>query len=157
MFKSIIWATDGSASADRAMPYVRSLAKESDAEVVVLHCDEFLVGRAGGQPLYADDEDVQVKIERQATELGDEGIAATTRLVPVAVGGAAHTIAEQAENLGADLIVVGTRGRTALGGLLLGSVTHRLLHISPCPVFAVPTAAGAKPAETSAEAVEASG
>ncbi len=157
MFNSIIWATDGSASADRAMPYVESLAKESNAEVVVLHCDEFLVGRAGGQPLYADEDDVQAKIERQAKELSDAGIAATPRLIPVAVGGAAHTIVEAAQDLDADLIVVGTRGRTALGGLLLGSVTHRLLHIAPCPVFAVPAGIPADSSEADAAHAEAAG
>ena len=54
------------------------------------------------------------------------------------MSGAAHTIAEEAKEAGADLIVVGTRGHTALAGLLLGSVTQRLLHIAPCPVLAVP-------------------
>jgi nucleotide-binding universal stress UspA family protein len=39
---------------------------------------------------------------------------------------------------GADVVVVGTRGHTAIGGLLLGSVTQRLLHVAPCPVLAVP-------------------
>ena len=34
--------------------------------------------------------------------------------------------------------MVGTRGHTPLGGMLLGSVTQRLLHIAPCPVLAVP-------------------
>ena len=53
-------------------------------------------------------------------------------------GGPAHAIADAAKEVGADLIVVGTRGHTALGGLLLGSVTNRLLHIAPCPVLAVP-------------------
>lgn len=45
-----------------------------------------------------------------------------------------------AKSESADVIVVGTRGHTALVGLLLGSVTQRLLLIAPCPVLAVPGA-----------------
>jgi nucleotide-binding universal stress UspA family protein len=59
-------------------------------------------------------------------------------LVSCHSGVAAHAIAEAAEKDGADLIVVGTRGHSALGGLLRGSVTQRLLHLAPCPVLAVP-------------------
>jgi nucleotide-binding universal stress UspA family protein len=157
MFKSIIWATDGSAAADRAMPFVKSLASENSAEVVVLHADQLLMGRAGGQHVIADEDDVRSKIEDQAKQLRDAGISATDRLVHVAVGESpAKTIADSAKDLGADLIVVGTRGHTHLGGLLLGSITTRLLHIAPCPVFVVPSGKGAatsEPETATAEAV----
>jgi nucleotide-binding universal stress UspA family protein len=156
MFKSIIWATDGSASADRALPYVKSLASDNNAEVVVLHADQLLMGRGGGQHVIADEEDVRTKIEAQAQELRDAGIISASRAIQVTIGeGPAHTIAETAEDLHADLIVVGTRGHTTLGGLLLGSVTNRLLHIAPCPVFVVPSGVGGEARQTETATAEA--
>jgi nucleotide-binding universal stress UspA family protein len=55
------------------------------------------------------------------------------------MGGAAHVIAEIAKEKGAELIVTGTRGHGPLSGLLVGSVTHRLVQIAHCPVLVVPT------------------
>ena len=49
-------------------------------------------------------------------------------------------IAKVARETEADLIVAGTRGHTALAGLLVGAVTQRLLHIAPCAVMAIPAA-----------------
>jgi nucleotide-binding universal stress UspA family protein len=148
MFKSIVWATDGSAAADRALPYVQSLASNG-GEVVVLHCDELLVGRGGGQHMIPDEDDVRAKIESQAKELNDAGITATSRIVTSVTAGSAHAIADSAKDLGADVIVVGTRGHNPFVGLLLGGLTLRLLHIAPCPVLAVPAGVGddAAPAE----------
>ena len=56
----------------------------------------------------------------------------------VMVGGPAHPIAEIAEEANADLIVAGTRGHSPVAGLLVGSVTQRLIHIARCPVLVVP-------------------
>jgi nucleotide-binding universal stress UspA family protein len=56
----------------------------------------------------------------------------------VILGGPAHAIEEIAEGADADLIVAGTRGHAPVSGLLLGSVTQRLLHIAKRPVLVVP-------------------
>ena len=123
-----------------------------DADRPPLH--EILVGRGGGQPVVADEDDVTARIEGQVRELGDEGLKATLRVVHATAGSVPQTIADAADDLSADLIVVGTRGHTAFGGLLLGSVTQRLLHVATCPVFAVPAAAQ-PPALSGSEAAQA--
>jgi nucleotide-binding universal stress UspA family protein len=156
MFKSIIWATDGSAAADRAMPFVKSLASESGAEVTVCHADQLLVGRGGGQHVLADEEDLSAKIGRQTAELRDGGLNAKERIVHVTTGESpAQVIADSAKELGSDLIVIGTRGHSSLGGLLLGSTTNRLLHLAPCPVFVVPTGKGAEASDAPPATAEA--
>lgn len=140
MYKKVIWATDGSDAADRALSHAKAVAADSQTPLLVVYCEEFtLPGKGGGSvPVHANEDEVQAKIQRQISDLSGDGIPATLETTRSQVGGAAHAIADIAVREGADLIVVGTRGRTSLAGLLLGSVTQRLLHISPCPVLAVP-------------------
>jgi nucleotide-binding universal stress UspA family protein len=139
MFKKIIWATDGSASAYRALPYARSLAQQEGGSIVVVHAVETYGGsRAAGLPLFVEEEETRARVDRQVAELQADGFDAALKIVTGFGVRAAHAIADAAEEVGADVIVTGTRGHTALGGLLLGSVTQRLLHIAPCPVLAVP-------------------
>ena len=52
-------------------------------------------------------------------------------------GSIAHAIARRADELGCDGIVMGTRGMTALGGLLMGSVATRVIHLANVPVTLV--------------------
>jgi nucleotide-binding universal stress UspA family protein len=139
MFKKILWATDASDAADKALPLVQSLANEDGASVLVVHVVEHLMGpRAGGEPLYADQPERQSKLESQVAGLTSAGIDAQLKVLAGRQRVAAHAIADAAKESGSDLIIVGTRGQTALGALVLGSVTLRLLHIAPCPVLAVP-------------------
>jgi len=139
MFKVIIWATDGSSRAEQALPFVKGLAKASGARLVVVHVNEFMGGRGAG-PVIVNQDEVQAAIRKQVDDLKQEGLNAKLDIGEVMAGGAAHVIAEIADKEGADLIVAGTRGHGPLAGLLLGSVTQRLLQVAHCPVLVVPSA-----------------
>jgi nucleotide-binding universal stress UspA family protein len=140
MFETIVWASDGSEHADRALECARALAETYSSELLAVHVREITVGRAAGYPVQINEEEVEQKVQGQAQELKDAGLNARFEQHGTTAGGAAHAIADAAEQAGAKLIVVGTRGQGPVKGLLLGSVTQRLLHVTPCPVLAVPAA-----------------
>jgi nucleotide-binding universal stress UspA family protein len=144
MFKTIIWATDGSEFADRALPTALDLTAEAHGKLFVVHADAHLGGRAGGVPVIADEEDVQRELVSKVNELVELGIDAIFRVVHGTNKDPADLIADVAREVDADLIVVGTRGHGRVAGMLLGSVTQRLLHVAPCPVLAVPAKVAAK-------------
>ena len=138
MFKVIVWATDGSPSAEDALPLAAGLAKSSGARLVIVHVEELGVSRGGAYHKHADETDMLAGIEAHLAKLRGEGLDVQLELHKSGSGGAAHIIADAAREAGADLIVAGTRGHGSVVGLILGSVTHRLLHIAPCPVLVVP-------------------
>jgi nucleotide-binding universal stress UspA family protein len=143
VFRRIVWATDGSEQADRALPIVKSLAADAGASVVVVHGQEFTAGAySAGQPVHPDEEAREKKIYGQAEELTSAGIATEVKVESALGVGAARLIADASGVANADLIVVGTRGQSPIVGLLVGSVTQRLLHLAPCPVLVVPAANG---------------
>ena len=139
MFKTVLWATDGSETAALALPYALGLAEPDKAKLVVVHIREIFVGRGAGYPVFADESDLREQIERQVKELQDSGLDATFVVRTCTSGHAARTIAEIAKEVAADLIVVGTHGYGRVANALLGSVTQGLLHAGVCPVLAVPT------------------
>lgn len=136
MFETIVWATDGSELADRALPLVTDLARVHGSKIVVLHANELLAGRFGGAPLLADEDELRSAFAKQVAELRDAGFHADLK-IKTGVTGVGNLIAEAAEEVEADLIVVGSHGRGAVTGALLGSVAKRLLHIAKCPVLVV--------------------
>jgi nucleotide-binding universal stress UspA family protein len=78
-------------------------------------------------------------LEEIAGELG-AGLEIERR---VQIGGAAEVIAAAAEDAGAELVVVGSRGLGSVGALLLGSVSRSLATRGPCPALIVPASAPA--------------
>ena len=142
MFKSIVWATDGSEYAENAFALVHELAKEGGAKVTIVHAVERVEGIGGtGQPRRVDEQELQHHFQQVTDQLKAEGIDATLKIRGDVGVRPAHEVVKAAQEAGADLIVAGSRGHSAIGGLLLGSVTNRLLHIAPCPVLVVPPGA----------------
>lgn len=137
MFKTIVVAVDGSEGSKQAVAQAVELSRRAEATLVLAHVDERTIGKGGG-PIHADEDEIQASIRAQAEELSSQGITARVEVADVVLGGPAHAIEEIAAKTGADLIVAGTRGHSAVAGLLLGSVTQRLLHIAGRPVLVVP-------------------
>jgi nucleotide-binding universal stress UspA family protein len=141
VFKTIVLAVDGSESSDRALTFAGELARQSGGRIVAVHIKELIAGRFAG-PVHVDEDDLLAKIRKQVQDLTDAGVNVTIEIHSTMTGGPAPLIADVAAREGADVIVTGTRGHTALAGVIVGSVAQRLLHVAPCPVLVIPAPHG---------------
>ena len=139
MYRTIVLALDGSEGSSRAVPHAVELAKASNGRIVIAHVDERLAAK-GDMPAPSEDE-VHETIRAQLEEIKGAGVEVTLETAVIALGGPGHAIAGIADEADADLIVVGSRGHSAVPGLVLGSVAHRLIHIAHRPVLTVPSPA----------------
>jgi len=139
MFKTIVLALDGSDTAKRGIPVAVEVAKAGKGRIVIAHVEERMATK-GRAPIHADEDEIQKDLKGLVKDLEADGIEAKIELGDVMAGGSgvAHAIADIAEKSKADLIVAGTRGHSLIEGLLVGSVTQRLLHIAKQPVLVVP-------------------
>ena len=81
MFETIVWATDGSELSDSALPLVTELARAHGSKIVVFHANElFHGGRMSGGPVFADEEELQAKIQKQIDDLSDAGFTAELKV-----------------------------------------------------------------------------
>lgn len=140
MFKTIVIGLDGSDSASAAIPAAVALARLSGGSIVVAHVDERIAAKGDMPSLRADEDEVKAAISKQAEDITADGVDARVESASVVLGGPAHSIEDIAEAAGADVIVVGAKGRSGIAGLLLGSVPDRLLHIAKRPVLVIPAA-----------------
>jgi nucleotide-binding universal stress UspA family protein len=83
-------------------------------------------------------QDALAALDREAAPLRAQGLPARWELLE---GYPPEALVAAARRLGVDLVVMGTRGRTGLAHLLLGSTAERVLQRAPCPVLVVPAAA----------------
>jgi len=138
MVKTILLPLDGSALAERAIPYAASIARRSGARVVLV--EAVLAHTLPG----IDPSDAQLDVTDRAqgslrtavTRLEAAGVEAEPHVYyddPV------HAILDAASRERADLIVMSTHGRSGLGRMVYGSVTDQVLRRAVMPVLLVPS------------------
>jgi nucleotide-binding universal stress UspA family protein len=145
----IMVPTDFSAPADAALDYARELAQQFGASIDLVHVldDPFASGAFVGDGTVVMPFELHRAAETYAREQLDSRHAAHAGVLPGSstaflVGPPARRLVEQAKEDKADLIVMGTHGRTGLGHLLMGSVAERVVRTAQCPVLTTRQAAG---------------
>jgi nucleotide-binding universal stress UspA family protein len=140
--RTILVPTDLSEDADLATAAaLRLLACEPDARLVLLHVYNLPIEYTAYGPIplslsYLEDggEKARARLEEKAEALRRTGLTVETL---VREGYPPEVIAAEAERCGADLIAMGTRGRSGWGHLLLGSVAERVVQTAGRPVLTV--------------------
>jgi len=138
MFKNIVIAVDGSEYSHKALQCAKSIAERFQAKLWLVHAfsnpADFL-GYTDYEKLFARRKTAaQAVLDDARQKLGRTSLVVNEDLPE---GPEAESILRAAEKSKADLIVMGTRGLGALKGLLVGSVSRKVIHYASCPVMVV--------------------
>ena len=138
MFRKILVPVDFSSASERALQYALPLAAQFDGEIVLVHVIES--GRYVGD--FTESESSMTEIPRKVDEkllslVSASGSPDLVKKVEVRAGRPFHEIALAARELGSDLIVMASLGRSGAVDVLLGSTVERVVRHAPCPVLVV--------------------
>ena len=146
-FTKIVAATDFSEDSNLAVSYAEELAKRFGAEILLLHVDQALppvmvspeigpVMDVGAMTRIAEEQRMmaQKELDKVVNRIRESGLKARPMLK---VGSPFLEIIHTAKSEGADLIVMGTHGRTGLAHVLMGSVAERVVQKAHCAVLTI--------------------
>lgn len=130
----ILFPTDFSTASDAALGHAAALAKQSGGRLLIVHVEEPPLAYGGGELYYGlpepDSERILAMLEN--VKPADPMVPCTHRL---SMGDPAGEIVRIATDEGAEMIVLGTHGRTGVSRLLMGSVAEAIVRRAPCPVL----------------------
>lgn len=132
--KKILFPTDFSTASDAALSHAETLAKQAGAKLLIVHVEEPPLAYGGGELYYGLPEPNSERIQKML-----EDVRPTDPSVPfehrLTMGDPAAEVVRIAGEENAEMIVMGTHGRTGLTRLLMGSVAEAIVRRSPCPVL----------------------
>ena len=136
--RTILHATDFSERSAHALTLACALARDHGARLLLVHVAALPVAIYGEAVLIPDPKDFQEPLQRRLSQLPvpDPNLRVERRFEE---GDAGTEIMRVAEEVHADLIVMGTHGRTGLARLLMGSVAEQVVRRATCPVLTVKT------------------
>lgn len=140
MYDTILAPTDGSSETSRTLKHAASIATDNDATVHGLYVVDKRMYLAAEKDVQDDvmeslESDGEVALDRLESQIGNKGVPVERKLMT----GIPHRgILTHAEDIDADMIVMGTHGRTGRDRLAnLGSVTQRVVENADIPVLVV--------------------
>ena len=137
MYEKLLVAVDHSDITERVLAAARDLALLASAEVWVLHLREReIMPRAGLIAIESSDE-AQSNVDAAVAELTEAGVKAHGIVRNTIYGYAAREIIAEARAEDVSAIIMGSRGRGDLAGLVLGSTAHKVIHLADRPVLVV--------------------
>ena len=136
MYDRLLVAVDDSEVSGRVIAAAKDMASLSKGKVWVLHVREREFGRLGLTPTEPDEE-VQQAVREGVDALIQAGIDAQGEVREAVFGQAAREIVNDAKKHDAGIIIMGSRGRSELTSLVLGSTAHKVIHLNDRPVLVV--------------------
>ncbi len=137
MYEKLLVAVDHSHATEHVLNAARDLALLSNGEVWVLHLREREVMPRAGLVETETSDEAKAEVEAAVEELTKAGIKAHGVVRSTIYGYAAREIVEDAKQLDVGVIIMGSRGRGDLAGLVLGSTAHKVIHLADRPVLVV--------------------
>jgi nucleotide-binding universal stress UspA family protein len=137
MYDRLLVAVDHSEVSPRVVAAAKDLALLSKGKVWVLHLLEKEVYAQLGDVPSESDQEADQAVRDGVDVLRQAGVEAEGEVRPTAFGHAAREILADAKEHDADVIVMGSRGRSDLAGSILGSTAHKVIHLTDRPVLVI--------------------
>lgn len=153
--RTVLHPTDFSDRSEYALQLAAALARDYHARLVILHIIPRTIVAFGEGVIPPEPEVIREEAQAQLDGLRvPGGLPAERRLTE---GDPAEVILRVARETPADLVVMGTHGRTGLGRVLMGSVAEQVVRKAPCPVLTVTAPFPAAPGVPAGEALGVAG